>query len=155
MDKGLETHNRFEHLPRNPKTHAEHRREVFWQITLPLVLGLLLVLAAVEAIFFSALQPVTDVSRWAGVSLMWLILPLLFLALLFLVILVGLIYAISMLLRLIPGYAYKAQFYFTLAQDKLRQISDALVEPVLKIDSLVASLRYLRARRFWRRSKTE
>jgi len=128
---------------RNPKTHAEHRREVFWQITLPLVVGILLVLTAIAAIVFFATQPAPELNRWAGVSLIWLILPSLFIALIFLVILIAFIFAITMLLRLTPRYAQVIQSYFEIGAAKVRQIANFLTEPILKINSFLAVLQHI------------
>jgi len=138
----MDNQNRSIHLERNPKTHSEHKREVFWQITLPLVIGILVILAAVGAIIFSITQPVTDVGRWADVSLMWLILPSLFFALLFLILLAGLIYAISFLLRLVPRYALIIQLYFEQARSKVGQLMNLSTEPILRINSIWAAIRY-------------
>ncbi len=138
----MDSQNRPTHLERNPKTHAAHRREVFWQIILPLLAGILLILAAVGAIIFSALQPVTDVERWAGVSLIWLILPALFFALLFLAVLAALVFGVSYLLRLIPHYAMVVQLFIERAKDKAGQLLNLSVEPVLRINSLWAAIRY-------------
>jgi hypothetical protein len=138
----MDTQSRFSHLERNPKTHAEHRREVFWQITLPLVFGILLVLAAVIAIILSATRPVTDLGRWADVSLMWLILPSLFFALLLLILLVGFIFLCSFLLRLVPHYAHILQIYFELAKTKISRLANGSIEPILRISSIWAAMRY-------------
>jgi len=128
---------------RNPKTHAEHRREVFWQITLPLIIGILLVLAAVGAIVFSATQPLTDLARWADVSLIWLILPSLFFAFIMLVILMGIVYGISMLLKIVPRYARILQLYFETGKSKVNQLSNRIVEPFVKTRSIWAVVRRL------------
>ncbi len=130
------------HLERNPKTHAAHKREVFWQITVPMLLGVLLILAVVGAIIFSTLQPVTDVERWADVSLIWLILPALFFALLFLIVLGGIVYAISFLLRLIPRYTLVIQLYIERIKNKAGQLLNMSVEPILRINSIWAAIRY-------------
>jgi hypothetical protein len=137
----MDTTRRSVYPERNPKTHAEHRREVFWQITLPLVIGILLLLAALAAIIFSAAQPITDVGRWADVSLMWIILPSLFFALIILVILIGLVYGISRLLSIIPRYAYIIQRYFEQGRGKVSQLTNLMAEPVLKINSFWAAAR--------------
>jgi len=129
-------------LQRNPKTHAEHKREVFWQITLPLLIGILIILVAVGAIIFSTIQPVTDVERWADVSLIWLIVPTLFFALLLLVLLAGLIYAVSFLMRLIPRYALIIQLYFEQARAKVGQMLNLSAEPILRLNSIWAAIRY-------------
>jgi hypothetical protein len=138
----MEHQNRVSQLVRNPKTHTEHRREVFWQITLPLVIGILLVLAAVAAIIVSTVQPVSDVGRWADVSLMWLILPSLFLAFILLVILIGLIVLASYLLRLIPPYALVVQLYIEQAKDKISEFFNLTVEPILRVKTIWAAARY-------------
>jgi hypothetical protein len=130
------------HPERNPKTQAAHRRDVLWQITLPLLAGVLLILVAVGAIIFSTLQPVTDVGRWASVSLMWLILPALFFSLLFLAVLAGLVYAISFLLHLIPHYALLVQLFIERVKNKASQLLNLAVEPVLRINSIWAAIRY-------------
>ena len=138
----MDTQNRSLHLERNPKTHAEHRREAFWQITFPLVIGILLLLAAVAVIILSATQPVTDVGRWADVSLMWLILPSLIFALILLVLLIGFIYLISYLFRLIPHYALIVQLYFEAGKNKISQLSNLSIEPILRIRAVWAAMRY-------------
>jgi len=133
---------------RNPQTHAQHRVEVFWQILLPMLVGILLLLAAVAAIVFSALQPVTELSRWAGVSLIWLILPSLFFALILLVILVGVGYGITMLLRITPRYARVIQLYFEVAKNKASQVTDLLTAPIIRIHTTMAAIHWIRK---WRR----
>jgi uncharacterized membrane protein YhdT len=138
----MDTQNRSSHLARNPKTHAEHKREVFWQITLPLLIGILLLLAAVAAIILSATQPVTDLGRWADVSLMWLILPSLFFALILLISLIGFVYLISYLLRLIPRYALIVQHYFELTKNKVSLLTNLSIEPIFRMRSIWAAVRY-------------
>ncbi len=138
----MDTQKRSLHLERNPKTHAEHQREAFWQITFPLLMGILLVLAAVAVIILSATQPVTDVGRWADVSLMWLILPSLFFALILLALLIGFVYLISILLRLIPHYALILQLYFEAGKNKVKQLSNLSIEPIVRIRSTWAAVRY-------------
>jgi hypothetical protein len=137
----MDTPNRRQYPERNPKTHAEHKQEVFWQITLPLIIGSLLLLAALAAIIFSITQPVTDVGRWADVSLMWLILPSLFFALIILIIMIALVFTVSLLLRIIPRYARITQLFFEQAQGKVSQLTNLMVEPILRINSVWAAAR--------------
>ncbi len=149
----MDTSRRLPPPERNPKTHAVHKREVFWQITLPLVLASLLMLALVAAIIYSATQPVTDVSRWADVSLIWIILPSLFIALIILAITVGLVIAISQLLKVIPRYARIIQLYFEQGKGKIWQLTNLMAEPILRIHSLWAAAR--RASQFGRKTSQE
>ena len=126
---------------RNPRTHAEHKREVFWQITLPLLIGVLLILAAIAAIIFSSIQPVTDLQRWADVSLIWLILPSLVISLLGLIVLVGLVFAVTFLLHRIPSIARTIQLYFELAREKINQLSNKLTDPFVRLNGFWAAVR--------------
>ena len=138
----MDNQNRASRPAHNPKTHAAHRREVFWQITLPMLIGILLVLSALGVIVFLTVQPVTDVERWADVSLIWLILPSLFLALILLAILIGFIVLISYLVRLIPPYALTVQLYIEQFKAKLLQIFNLSIEPILRIKTIWTAVRY-------------
>jgi len=133
---------------RNPKTHAQHRREVFWQITLPLLIGILLLLAVVAGVVYSATQPAAELDRWGSVSLMWLILPSLFIALILMAFLAGLVYLVSQLLRLIPPYANVAQQYFEKGKTKVAQLSNLSIEPVVRLRSYWAVLRRAGRRKY-------
>jgi hypothetical protein len=123
---------------RNPLTHAAHRREVFWQITFPLILTLVILLGLIAFVIYSGFQGSGSVSRWADVSLIWLLVPALVVMFVMLVILIGLVYLVSKLLGVFPGYARLVQNYFYLVQVKAKSIADKLVEPVLKIRSFKA-----------------
>jgi hypothetical protein len=129
---------------RNPVTHAAHRREVFWQITFPLILTLLILLGLVGFVIYAGFQGSGSVSRWADISLIWLLLPAVVATLVVLVFLIGLVYLVSKLLGVLPGYARLVQGYFSLAQVRIRSIADKMVEPVLKIRSFKAGADVLR-----------
>ncbi len=128
----------------NPKTHATHKKQAFWQITLPLVIGVLILLAALILIILSAMQPVTDLTRWAGVSIIWLILPSLFFALILLAILVGLVYGIGALNKAIPPIAYRIQLFLERLKGKIATFSGYMAEPVLRVRSFWAVAHKLR-----------
>ncbi len=128
MDKQI----RMQPLERNPKTHAQHEREAFWQITLPMVVGILLGLAALGAIILSATQPVTELRRWADTSLVWMILPSLFIAFVLLAILVGLVYVLHRILRAVPGIACRIQQFLDRGGGQVARLADLMTEPILR-----------------------
>jgi hypothetical protein len=128
---------------RNPKTYAEHRREVFWQITIPLVAGSLLILAAIAAVVFFATQPAPELDRWADVSLMWLIFPSLFIVLIMLIVLIGIVFAVTVVLQKTPRYTYLLQQYVEIGEAKVRQFTNLAAEPILRTHSLLAVLQRL------------
>jgi hypothetical protein len=137
----MDAPNRYLIPERNPITHAKHRREVFWQIIFPMLIGILLVLAVVAVIIFSGTTSTSDLSRWADVSLIWLILPSLFMALIFLFILITVIYLITTVLRITPRYARILQLYFEIAKYRVSQISNQITEPIVKTKSTWAVVR--------------
>jgi FlaA1/EpsC-like NDP-sugar epimerase len=138
---GMDKENRFDQFTRNPQSHAKHRRETFWQITFPLLIGVLLIIAAMAGIIISASQPTSEVSRWADVSLIWIILPAMVFTLILLALLVGLVIGVTILHRRLPRYFSMALFYMQVAREKMRQISDKLAEPVIKTNSIWAAIR--------------
>mgnify|MGYP001054377048 FL=1 len=130
---------------RNPTTHAAHRKQVWWQITLPLVIGCLVFALAFAGVVWAASGASPEITRWADISLIWLILPALFFALLGLGVVVGLTVLVSKLLGVLPGYARLVQDSFKNIQAKTLKFNDALVAPALKLKSWSAAAR--RARR--------
>jgi len=159
---------------RNPLTHARHRKEVFWQITFPVIIGVLLVVAALAALLVMTVNeaqleralPLPEntarlgdvtaeevallryqrgtTARLANVSQMWLLLPALLFALLTLALLIGLVYLVTRLLGVLPGYMRMAQNFMALAELRVRKALNLAVEPVLKTKSFTAALRRAR-----------
>jgi sterol desaturase/sphingolipid hydroxylase (fatty acid hydroxylase superfamily) len=117
-------------LPRNPITHQRHRREVFWQITFPiLVISLVLLLLAVMATGLSS----EKASTWADISIIWMIIPALIFSLLAMIILAALVYLTLRLLHILPFYFFKGHNWFLLVNVRLAHIEDNLAEPFLRL----------------------
>jgi hypothetical protein len=55
------------------------------------------------------------------------------------------VFLVSLILNKLPPLAAMVQLYFEVAREKVSQVSDRLVEPVIKIKGLGASLRYIRS----------
>ena len=127
----------------NPVTRAHHRREILWQVTVPLIVGLLLVAALAGGIILSG---VGDAGLWADVSLIWLIAPALALALIPLAILAAMIYGLTFLLGALPPYAQRAQQGFEKIEAGVRRNADRAVEPLLRIHTILGALSALRRR---------
>lgn len=120
---------------RNPIVHAEHRRETFRQIYLPLIIGIVLALVVFAAIIILATRSLENLNRWASVSIIWMIIPSLLIALILMVVVLGLLFAISRLLGILPGYSKIVQSYFYQAEGVVSNITDQAVEPVLRLRS--------------------
>jgi hypothetical protein len=125
------------------KTSRRHRRETWWQVTFPLLIGLVGVL--ILSVVTSSVSSV-DVSRLAKMAVIWLLIPALVLSVIFFVILVGLIYVLVRLIAIIPHYSYRVQYQFARVGSKSEQICNLVSEPIIRIRSFRAGLRVLRKR---------
>lgn len=133
---------------RNPVTHRAHRREVLLQVTIPFIIGLIVFLVVSVLV---TLGPDDAVSRWGDTSLIWLIVPQLFLCLLFLILMGALAFGVIWLIRTLPVYARQLQDFVNLIGLRIRKITDSVVEPVLRIQSFTAKLKAIRKSKGLRR----
>ncbi len=133
----------FQPQERNPVTREAHRRQVLWQISLPFGVGILLILALAGLTVLSALGGGAGVSRWADISLIWLILPMIVFTLILLAIVAGLVYLIVKLISVLPGSAFKVQELMASWQEKIRSASDKAAQPVIRVGGFWAGVRKL------------
>jgi hypothetical protein len=125
-------------MSRNPKTHLAHKRQVFYQITLPLVIsGVLVLFLGILATQATA----SKASTWADISLIMMILPTMISTILFLFLTAGSIFLMVKLLPLIPPYAYFIQEWFAYLASRARVYTDKSVEPIMRVNSFIASTR--------------
>ncbi len=123
-------------LERNPVTRAIHSREVFWKITFPvLILGVILVALLVLV----SLSGAGNQSRWADISTIWCLCPALMVVLLCVAMLGGISYGVFRLQRVMPGKMYSVQKISVKVRDGVQKVSDAAVEPVMKVQGAQAS----------------
>ena len=115
---------------RNPKTYQAHRREVFWQITFPLIVGLIFVLTmAILAVV--AATGGGSVKQAGDASLIFLVIPLMCVTVLFIIIFGAIAFGITKLNSTLPGYTRQAQDFFVNVRQFVQTGSDKVVEPVL------------------------
>jgi predicted PurR-regulated permease PerM len=124
---------------RNPKTHQAHRREVFLQITLPLIIGLIIALALAVLAVVAATSD-GNIKQAGDAALIFLIIPLMFVTVLFTLIFSALAYGIIRLNGTLPFYTKQAQDVMEQVRRQVQVGSDKAVEPILKIRSFLASL---------------
>jgi hypothetical protein len=129
---------------RNTLTQREHAREVLWQITIPLVIGVVIVLAL--AVLSVVMLDEAEASLWADISLIFLLIPLMLVSLLLMALLSGVIYMLLRLLKVIPPYARKVQDFAYRIEQRARSGANAAAEPILRVNSVVAGYQALRLR---------
>ena len=120
---------------RNPDTQQAHHHEVFWQIIIPILVGLLIVLGLAVTVNFGTTG---SVNRWGEISLASLILLWFFFGMILFGILATLIYATTYLLWVIPPYARLVQDVFVQVKGKVKSGADAAVEPFIRLHAVRA-----------------
>jgi len=126
---------------RNPITYQAHRRQAFWQIYLPLIVFTILVIATIVLVIIASNE---QVSKWADISLIFVI-SITMVA--FLVVIVGLAFSVvytRRLLRATPYFFFNAQRFIYLVEIRVKRVSNVSVEPILKINSFFAGAGALR-----------
>jgi hypothetical protein len=125
----------------NPITMQAHRRESFWQIKLPLGIAIGVVVLSAVCVVVASVTGAGNISGWADISVMWLILLITPPVLIFSAITAALIYLLAQVIPMLPRYSRLLLGYFILVRERVGKISQISVEPVLRVHSWSASLR--------------
>jgi hypothetical protein len=120
--------------PDSPTLRA-HRRQLVWQILLPV---LLVVLLGVAAGVFVARAGVPGDRLGADVALIWLIAPLLAVALILLVLLAAMVYGMARLLQIVPRFTGRAQEIAGRIEGGTKKAADVAAGPILWVHEVVA-----------------
>ena len=123
------------------ESYLRHRKQLTWQIVLPVVLMVLLTIALIVLINVATFRDNGDVARWAAISTIWIVVPIMIGMLIFLILLVGLIYLLSKLLGITPRYTGLAQDYVHKVAGAIKRGLDASVKQFIEIQGVLASLR--------------
>ena len=118
---------------KNHPSYQKHRRQFWTQIFLPMILTVLIIIALAIITGVAAFGENGDAPRWAAISTIWLVIPVMVFGLLVLAILVGLVYLLARGLQLLPPYTSKAQYYVNRGSSEAKQFSDMAAKPVLFI----------------------
>ncbi len=117
-----------------------HRRDLRWQIIVPMAVVLLLVIGASVAV---TLAPAASASRWADISIIWILFPVMFFSALGLLFLLALIYGMAKLLKITPIYAEKLTLLVRLTGLKIEKLAETSTKPIFFVESLSASFKHI------------
>ncbi len=123
------------------ESYLKHRRQLIWQIILPVALTFILLIALIVLLNLATFRDNGDVARWAAISTIGIVIPIMVGMLIFLAVLVGLIYLMIKLLNLTPTYTGMAQDYVYLAEGFIKRGLDAVVNRVIAFQGVIASVR--------------
>jgi len=124
---------------RNTKTEATHKREVFWQITFPLLVGLILALT-LAALAVVAATSGGRIKQAGDAALICLIAPMMFFTLVFGIIAGAIAFGLIKANQELPFVFKRMQDVFVRVRYQVQVSSDKAVEPFLKIRSFFASI---------------
>ncbi len=118
-----------------------HRKQRNTQIILPIILSVVVLVGLIVLISISTFNQGGDVGRWAAISTIWIIIPILVAGLITLLVLIGLIYLMARALQGLPYYTGIAQDYVYKARGYIIRGADMAVKPILALDGWLESIK--------------
>lgn len=120
-----------------------HRRQLWTQILIPILAVILVVAAVIVVVSVVTFRGNGDVERWAAVSTIWLVIPILGAGLLALAAFAALVYGMARLLAVIPPYSGYAQRIVWRVGGYVKRGAELAVKPALVAGSVSAALKRL------------
>ena len=122
------------------ESYQRHRKQLVWQIILPVVLTSLLIVALIVLIYVATFRDGEDVGRWAAISTIWIVIPIMIGLLIVTALLGGLVYLMMKLLNVTPTYTSLAQDYVYMAEGYIKRATEAIIKPVLQLNGILAGI---------------
>ena len=118
-----------------------HRKQRNTQIILPIILSAVLLVGLIVLISIATFKQGGDVGRWAAISTIWIVIPILLAGLVTLVVLIGLIYLMARALQGLPYYTSIVQNYVYMARGYIIRGADMAAKPILALDGWIESIK--------------
>ena len=128
-------------FPQDHPSYQLHRRQVWTQILLPILLTVLVFIAVIAITSIATFRDNGDVARWAAISTMWLVIPVMIAGLIFLIILLAITYLLTRLMGVIPPYSYQAQRFVYRIEGYVKRGTEMIVKPVLFVDIIKSRIK--------------
>jgi uncharacterized membrane protein len=128
-------------LKPNPKTQAAHQTQMIRQVWLPLGISLVIILALAVLVILSGVSGSDNISRLSSLSLIYaIILPSAAFGLVALVLLILMIYLLVRANHGLPFTARRIQNAVDQAAAVLHKAADAVVQPIINVQSFNAKI---------------
>jgi len=115
------------------ESYLKHRRDFTRQILIPIIVVSVIGLVFFALAIYGTVVKSASVSLWGDIALIWLIIPMMFLALVILGLVGGMVYGLAKLLGLTPRYTGLAQHYALWLNAKIVFWTDKIIQPVLSL----------------------
>jgi hypothetical protein len=129
--------------PAEHPSYLKHRRELWTKILIPMLAAVALIAAVAVLTGFAASRENSEVGRWAAISTIWIVIPVMAAGLLLLLIFIAILYGMARLLALIPAYTGQAQKITWRIEGAIQRGADMAVKPILALGSITATLKRL------------
>ncbi len=127
--------------PAEHPSYQKHRRELWTKILVPMLVAVALIIAIATLTSIATFRDDGDVARWAAISAIWIVIPIMAAGLLFLLVFLAIIYGMARLLASIPAYTGQAQKFVWRIEGYIQRGTQQAVRPILALGSLLASLK--------------
>lgn len=127
--------------PTEHPSYQKHRRELWMKILVPMLIAVAVIVAVATLTGIATFRDNGDVARWAAISTIWIVIPIMGAGLLLLIIFIGIIYGMARLLALIPAYTGQAQKIVWRIEGYIQRGTQQAVQPILALGSVLASLK--------------
>ena len=124
-----------------------HRKQVWTQILLPILLAVLVFITVIVLTSVATFRDNGDVARWAAISTIWLVLPVMIAGFVILAILLAIIYLLVWLIGMIPPYTNQAQRFVYQIEGYVKRGTEMIVKPVLFVDLIKSQIKKFMERR--------
>ncbi len=117
------------------------------QILLPILLTVLVFIAVIVITSIATFRDNGDVERWAAISTIWLVIPVMIAGLILLAILLAIIYLLARLIGIIPPYSDQAQRFVFQIEGYVKRSTEMIVRPALFVDLIKLQIKKYMERR--------
>jgi hypothetical protein len=126
-------------LPNRSRDHPSyqlHRKQMWTQILLPIFFAVLVFVAVTVITSLATFRDQGDVDRWAAISTIWLVLPVMIAGLIFLILVIAMIYLLARITTAIPPYSDQAQRIVYRIESGVKRFAEMFRKPVLALQEL-------------------
>ncbi|HEY9151760.1 MAG TPA: hypothetical protein VIN60_02660 [Anaerolineales bacterium] len=124
-----------------------HRRQMWTQILLPVLLTVIVFITIIVITSIATFRNNGDIARWAAISTIWLVLPVMIAGLIVLVILMAIIYLLARLIGVIPPYSYQAQKIVYRIEGYVKRGAEMILKPMRFADLIKSQIQKMMERR--------
>jgi hypothetical protein len=117
------------------------------QILLPILLTVLVFIAVIVLTSVATFRDNGDVARWAAISTIWLVLPVMIAGIVLLIFLLAIIYLLARFISMIPPYSDQAQRFVYQIEGYVKRGTEMIVKPVLFVDIIKSQIKKFMERR--------